>query len=104
MHQLWGIFVVPSARRLMNPCDCKDALSAIFFTTHARSRPSPLEPSTNSEPIEPTQERKVRVGEEDEERNKDVDLPDASHILPLMVHWHLNATPRILRLDSLRLS
>jgi hypothetical protein len=29
----------------------------------------------------------VRGGEE---RNRDVDLPDVSHISPLVVHWHLN--------------
>ena len=73
----------------MSPCDRKNALSAVFFTTHARSPPSPLEPSTNSEPIEPTLERKVRAGEEDEGRNEDVDLPDASH--NLCISWPVPA-------------
>jgi len=81
MHQLWGIFVGLSLLRTPSNESVRFH-NAVFFAIHARSAPSPLEPSTNSEPIEPTPERKVRIGEEDEERNKDVDLPDASHILP----------------------
>jgi len=96
MHQLWGIFVVPSLLRTPSneSVRLQERLKRHFFYNTCSFTTSPLEPSTNSEPIEPTPKRKVRAGE-DEGRDEDVDLPDASHISPLVVHWHLNTMPRI---------
>ena len=65
----------------------QERLKRRFFTSRARSPPSPLEAPAHKQPTEPTLDGKVRGGEE---RNKDVDLPDVSPISPLVVHWHLN--------------